>query len=531
MEILAACASRLGTPRPGKLSFTSALIREIAKQIKGGKGVTIRWLHTTLWDNKTQPALTRECCRGGFAWPKGLMVTLGRAETPVYFSLARHDMQSIVLAPLPSPEAPGFAKKQKAPSSFLFLKVSLDDDPTGRQIANWLQGFTPSIVRGIDIEGMVLKARNIQALTQNGDVFAGPVLGKLSPRAKQEILDNIHSLSRTMITSAWMAQQGSMMEDKETVLSTASTFQSKFNGVRDSLARGVLLQDELDLVAVEKEPVVQAAGLGSMVSLRRSLLSSDPILDKLELPQDSISWSAGGTHGQLQASGRFRFGMYKSMSIIAEAILYDPASEDCDDPPPSTMAQIKRMAMQLRHEKWTSFHILTGVGYVLERHSKTLLTVFDLGSSTTSPEPMMLSSAYTRSLVPLGDRIRLAHHLCEAIQNFHHVGWVHKSIKSSNVLLFQTSGEDNHKDIDIASAQLFLFGFESSRPGDEETDKRPNFALEHLIYSHPDRWGHPTAKFETFHDTYSLVRSFLARFACTVSFSLIFRVTGYTTLN
>lgn len=60
MEILAACASGSRVPKPGRLSFTSVLIREIRKQLKAGKTVPVRWLHAHLWADNTYPSLTRK---------------------------------------------------------------------------------------------------------------------------------------------------------------------------------------------------------------------------------------------------------------------------------------------------------------------------------------------------------------------------------------------------------------------------------------------------------------------------------------
>lgn len=57
-EILAASGSGSRVPKPGRLSFTSVLIRELKRQIDAGKDVPIRWLQMHLWSALTQPALT-----------------------------------------------------------------------------------------------------------------------------------------------------------------------------------------------------------------------------------------------------------------------------------------------------------------------------------------------------------------------------------------------------------------------------------------------------------------------------------------
>lgn len=61
MEILAACGSGSKVPEPGRLSFTSILIRQIRRQLKLRPTMSIKWLHNHLWGDKTEPGLTGEC--------------------------------------------------------------------------------------------------------------------------------------------------------------------------------------------------------------------------------------------------------------------------------------------------------------------------------------------------------------------------------------------------------------------------------------------------------------------------------------
>jgi hypothetical protein len=63
MEILAASGSGSRTPAPGRLSFTSVLIRQVRKRLKLGAAnpeFTIRWLHKHLFDDRIEFGLTGE---------------------------------------------------------------------------------------------------------------------------------------------------------------------------------------------------------------------------------------------------------------------------------------------------------------------------------------------------------------------------------------------------------------------------------------------------------------------------------------
>lgn len=58
MEVLAACGSGSRVPAPGRLSFTSVLIRQIRKRLNSGDDLNVKWLHNHLWADKTEPGLT-----------------------------------------------------------------------------------------------------------------------------------------------------------------------------------------------------------------------------------------------------------------------------------------------------------------------------------------------------------------------------------------------------------------------------------------------------------------------------------------
>jgi hypothetical protein len=79
------------------------------------------------------------------------------------------------------------------------------------------------------------------------------------------------------------------------------------------------------------------------------------------------------------------------------------------------------------------------------------------------------------------ERVRLAHALSNCLLYLHAVHWLHKGLRSHNVLFFRT--RDGHVDY----RQPFLSGFDFSRPGgsDEMTDA-PGDDAEHDLYRHPN---------------------------------------------
>ncbi|KAL6903075.1 prion-inhibition and propagation domain-containing protein [Trichoderma evansii] len=78
------------------------------------------------------------------------------------------------------------------------------------------------------------------------------------------------------------------------------------------------------------------------------------------------------------------------------------------------------------------------------------------------------------------DRIKLAHALSNCLLYLHAVNWLHKGLRSHNVLFFKTKA--GHVDY----SQVYLSGFDFSRPGGlEEVTEIPGFDAEHDLYRHP----------------------------------------------
>ncbi|RFU72233.1 hypothetical protein TARUN_10033 [Trichoderma arundinaceum] len=78
------------------------------------------------------------------------------------------------------------------------------------------------------------------------------------------------------------------------------------------------------------------------------------------------------------------------------------------------------------------------------------------------------------------DRIKLAHALSNCLLYLHAVNWLHKGLRSHNVLFFRT--KTGHIDY----TQVYLSGFDFSRPGgSDEVTEIPGYDAEHDLYRHP----------------------------------------------
>ena len=422
--------------------------------------------------------------------------------SPVRFDLSKHEQRSIILKPL-SPE--GFARKSKPTSSFMLLSVSLEDDPTGLQIARWLKSFPPKAIKGVDIEALVLRARGLEDLKNHAELFPGSILGSLPSSAKSEILKSIWGLSRVVTSTKAFASEASISPnplDEDTGQSLAesivNSMQDSVANVCDKIEDGILLDPDIDLKVAAEDEVTKLAGVEDAIALRQYLLDSSLIPDKPEIPRSAVVLVA--THRP--SKERFRYGTVYGKPVVIESFQYTTVEAGSSEPPPNTISQIKKMVTQLSHSKRTSFHILPCIGYFREPHAKRFSVVFAMPGKYTMEElPVALSELFgSRKRVPLGLRIQLAYALATALENFHRIGWVHKELKSGNVRFLRGGGAEPGA---IEFAQPWLFGFECSRPEDADSELHPEWR--NNACRHPERWGNPTIKFERYHDVYALV--------------------------
>lgn len=115
----------------------------------------------------------------------------------------------------------------------------------------------------------------------------------------------------------------------------------------------------------------------------------------------------------------------------------------------------------------------------------------------------------------LKHRLYIAYTLSETLYHLHLVGWVHKSLRSENVLLFPRSSSDNpqppdtkdtttHRSTKFEYVVPWLVGFEYARVVSGDSGLVTDRGIKRNMYRHPERWNTPTHKFSKIHDIYAL---------------------------
>jgi hypothetical protein len=436
-------------------------------------------------------------------------------EAPVYFDLSDHDQRSIILQRLQPITTEGFTRKIRPATSFMILKVSLNDDPKGLQIADWLKSFPPPVIHNVDIEALVLKARRLQDIQEHSTFFPGSILGRLPASAQAEILQGLWGLSQVVSTTSALAggDEASLntsplqeVPKQNFAARIVRNLQDKVQDVCDSIEEAILLSTEVLLEEAANDEAVIAAEAGPSIALTRTvrqyLLDNSFIPDTPELPATLVSFAP--THRGLTKS-RFRFGRIGGKQVVIETVHYVAGALGSSEPSTNAVMQMKRMVNQLSLLKQTGFSALPCVGYIKEGHRRDFGVVFELPQNCFENKlPTTLTTVYlSKKRVPLGTRVRLAYSLATALEHFHRVGWVHKEFKSENIVFF---GTDSDSEVNLANP--WLFGFECSRPEDAESEMKTDSSAKNNAYRHPERWGKPLVKFVKPHDVYSLVSIF-----------------------
>jgi hypothetical protein len=115
-----------------------------------------------------------------------------------------------------------------------------------------------------------------------------------------------------------------------------------------------------------------------------------------------------------------------------------------------------------------------------------------------------------RLIYTLNQRLDFARKLATALFFIHSTGWVHKAVRSANILLLQMAPTGRERTsskspLRWALGSPYLIGFETARTdtGDTDAGSRLQAGLEIEIYQHPDRQGDYHIRYTMGHDIYS----------------------------
>lgn len=129
-----------------------------------------------------------------------------------------------------------------------------------------------------------------------------------------------------------------------------------------------------------------------------------------------------------------------------------------------------------------------------------------LRSLSSYIENFKKSHATSQRTPQLEERFSLAYNICQAVLNLHSYGWVHKSIRSPNIILVPRNPDAAamHSQENFQYLTPYLTDFEFSRPQQDNSSRSAQFDAVPNLYRHPARQDDPTEGFNKEHDLYAV---------------------------
>jgi hypothetical protein len=196
-------------------------------------------------------------------------------------------------------------------------------------------------------------------------------------------------------------------------------------------------------------------------------------------------------------------GTYDNRSVWIEWKMPEPSVGHAYGTDKLVHERITTLAALLREmNKIVQFRAPECLGYFEDEENGRYGFVFAKPEHVASNEsPITLRSLLSEEMPPLADRITLMRLLSETIEKFHAVGWLHKGMRSANVLFFKDPSTGV-----VNIADPYISGFEYSRPETrDDMTQRPSDDPAADIYRHPaTQSGHHKGGFLKTFDLYSL---------------------------
>lgn len=170
----------------------------------------------------------------------------------------------------------------------------------------------------------------------------------------------------------------------------------------------------------------------------------------------------------------------------------------------TSLSPIEELTILLMAPKPDEFCIPVCVGYSILQHGEEKARpalIFENPAGVPHVQPVSLLQALQNRTKPtLTHRVALAHKVAQCLLYLHAVNWLHKALRSSNILFFPS----NDTEVDIRSP--YVTGFDNSRRSqfhEVSTEVRRIGRME--VYRHPDtQLDGPMLPYRKTFDIYSL---------------------------
>ena len=161
----------------------------------------------------------------------------------------------------------------------------------------------------------------------------------------------------------------------------------------------------------------------------------------------------------------------------------------------------------------SGFSVLQCIGILRQDIPTTMFAFVFRLPDVAAPADPILPTSLSAAIVSddhvrptLNEKFKLAGSLTRSVTQFHSINWVHKSIRSENVLLIPSSSTlpvPNNPRL-LEYSRPYLVGFEFSRLASDRSTDEVDDILSRNLYRSPGRWGPPEESFSVLDDIYAL---------------------------
>ncbi|KAL2042838.1 hypothetical protein N7G274_004598 [Stereocaulon virgatum] len=168
--------------------------------------------------------------------------------------------------------------------------------------------------------------------------------------------------------------------------------------------------------------------------------------------------------------------------------------------------RIENLALLLSTPKHPNFRSLQCRGLARDNDGGKVAFVYNVPPQAGSPIPRSLRNLFGMS-PSVTERIQLALRITQSVKYFHIAGWLHKNLRSENIMFWDTTNSALNSPPIPSSAlsEPILAGFAFSRQDSlSEISEQPSSDPQRDIYRHPEAMGEPSESFSAAKDIYAL---------------------------
>lgn len=205
--------------------------------------------------------------------------------------------------------------------------------------------------------------------------------------------------------------------------------------------------------------------------------------------------------------GAFKLGRFRGGEVIIDTKDMEDAIEGQQALQGSNAQRLDQLAKIIQTLADDQIGLPKCIGWAERRTFGEWLMLFEKPAGLDNPKSLLsqLNTDQRAKGPPLEERFRLAYRICSTMSRLWSIGWIHKNLRSSNIIWMEDKDESEPEAWKRGRGPKYMvLGFEFARDVETFSDGRPDYKIERNVYRHPNRQRKPTERFRIIHDIYAL---------------------------